>query len=373
MESATVPIHDSSIIQEAKALIEKLNNLTQAASTHAQHAASDHDDNAIDSSGYSMLTPPSASVSERNVEDLPSIQQVHVQDLHTIKPVVSDLDFALDLLESIRHDKGNMATMQSHENIMEALKTGSGSASKKVKLVDTATSPEQTIDLDKGPNIAQFVGDHIALSLDLQTKEACVLSVEGHGPLEVSLLPRPKPDLDCDLPARGDQEQFAKIHRTEKMSKQEDAVREGVPTKCVCKSSDCPAFVESISDPAMPEHKASLGAHRRRLANARALRAPVNSERCACSGTLLDTHTKEAIEDMRLMSLRSPTLSRITKPELSRIHLELAAHELFIGSDGSLKIRPKPKYVLLSSVEIGAFFLMATHFVVFIWMVCCLR
>jgi hypothetical protein len=347
----------------------------QAASTPAKDAVSDrYDDNASDSSGYSMLTPPSTSTSECNVEELPSDQQVHAErqihiaeEPHDPKPVVSDVE--LKVASGTRHQHGECrtTTKQPHLDYMKAVKIENESANK--------TTFEKAVDFDEGQNALQSSGDHLALNLELQAQGTCVLSIEGRGQLRISYLPSLKPGLDNETPGHDGVELVAKNHSTETSSKLEDAIEGNSPITSVSRSPDSHPFVEPINAPALPGNRTSLVAHRTELAKARAFQAPVDPEKSECSDTYLNTNRQEALEDLNIMRTRFPTLARLIELERGRITEELTANELYIGCDGSLKIGTKPS----TSIPLGPAEQMVVSFsaamfcVLFCWMILWIR
>ncbi|GAB7326601.1 hypothetical protein MBLNU13_g10576t1 [Cladosporium sp. NU13] len=351
-----LPMHDPSTIEEAKALIEKLNMMAQASSTPAVHelpsvepiTSENHDDdNASDFSGYSMLTPSAASKLERDDEKLPLDQQAHVEEQVDIdaEPHASELDVDRLVSEAVEH---SMTIKQPQEKNTIVFPAEGEPASGKRKLVGIVITFEQAVDFDNGQHAVRFVGDHLGVSLGPQAKEIRVLSIEGDGHLEVSMPPHPEPALENNYPGHDAAELVAQIHRVDTCRTQEDTLHGTTPTVSSHHSSFFPPHVEPIVTAATPSPNMRdiLLLNRIELARARTLRALVGPNHAACSGNCLYTTLQETGKDATPAEhTRPPTLSELIDIAKAKIHYELTTAEHLDVPDSSKLISTKQKEV----------------------------
>jgi len=359
-EFEQLPMNDSSVIEEAKALIEKLQTMTQASatSTPAVHELpsvepavfDDHGDDTSEFSGYSLLTPSAASKSHRDEEKLPLDQQVCVEeqvDIHGDSNApefdISGLDF--DAIE------GSPTIKQPQQDVIDASQNESEPANRKRKLVGIVITFEQGVDFDEGQHAVRFVGDHLGLSIGSQAKEIRVLSIEGNGHLEVSTPSRPEPALDGSDLDYGFVEVVAKIHRVDGDRRQEDAVQGNAPTIFKDESS---SFFPPLGEPVgavatSPEKtaKTALLVQRTRLAKARTLRALIDANNAATYSSVgPDVNVQEAGKGATAAeNTKPPSLCRLIDIAKTKIHRELTTHERFDAPDSSKEISTKQKEV----------------------------
>jgi len=349
-EFEELPMHDPSVIEEAKALIEKLNMMTQASSTRTVHELpslepttterhdGDDDDNASELSGYSMLTPSAASKTERDNEKLPLDQQAHAEE-----PVIVDgesqvLDFDIDRLVSEAIEE-SMAFEQTQRDDLNVLQTEVEPANGKRKLVGIVITFEQAVDFDNGQTAVRFVGDHLGVSLGPEAKEIRVLSIEGDGHLEVSTPPHPLPPLESTYSGHNAVDLVAQIHRVDTKRTQEDALHGTVPTVSSHHSSFFPPHLETFDTAPMLSDKEMLTFHRTELAKARTLQALVGSSPAVCSGNCLNTNVQEADKSTTAAeNTKLPTLSQLIDIAKAKIHRDLTTPERLDAPDSSKQI-----------------------------------
>ena len=336
-------LHDTSVIKEVKALTEKLNMMTQASSTRASldHThieptmSDDHDDNASEFSGYSVLTPSAASKSEPEDEKLPLDQQIYAEELIDMdgesrvpEVNVSALDFEDDFSNSQQNGKGRKTTRQPQEEDIDVVQSESESVSQKRRLVGIVITFEHGVNFDEGQVALRFVGEHLGLSLGSQAKEVRVLAIEGTGHLEVSTPPYPELDLDSRCLCHEAVELVAKIHRVDESCRQEDTMQEMV-TEIPSHDSSCfPPHVEAISAPARKTDRKTLLFHRIELAKARTLQALIGPSKAACTGNCLDVNVQEVVEKSATVTDdSSPTLSQLIDVAKTNIRRKLTTNE----------------------------------------------
>jgi hypothetical protein len=355
-EFEQLPMNDPSVIEEAKALIEKLQTITQASATHAVHelpsvepaVSDDHGDDTSEFSGYSMLTPSAASKSQRDEEKLPLDQQACVEEQvgidgssHAPEFDISGLDF--DAIES------STTIKQPQEDVIKVSQNESEPANSKRKLVGIVITFEQGVDFDEGQHAVRFVGDHLGLSIGSQAKDIRVLSIEGNGHLEVTTPSRPEPALDGSCLGHDFVEVVAKIHRVDGDCRQEDAVQGNAPTVFNHETSFFPPLGEPIGTVATsPEKtaKTALLVQRTRLAKARTLRALIGANNAAYSGTDPDVNVQEAGKGATAAeSTKPPSLCRLIDIAKTKIHRELTTHQRLDAPDSSKEISTEQKEV----------------------------
>lgn len=339
-EFRQLPMHDASVIEEAKALIERLQTVAQASATHAVHelpsiepaAFDDHGDDTSEISGYSMLTPSAASKSQRDEEKLPSDQEAYPEF------DVSGLDPQLV--------KSSTTIKQPQEDVIDISKNESEPENSKRKLVGIVITFEQGVDFDEGQHAVRFVGDHLGLSIGSQAKDIRVLSIEGNGHLEVSTPSRPEPALDGSCLGHDAVELVAKIHRVDGDCRQGDAVQVNAPTVSNNELSFFPPHVEPIGTVATSPERNALLVQQIRLAKARTLRALIGPNNAACSGVGLDMNVQETGKGVATAkSTKPPSLWRLIDIAKAKIYRELTTHERFDAPDGSTVISTKQKEV----------------------------
>jgi hypothetical protein len=358
-EFEQLPMHDSSVIEEAKALIEKLNKMTQASSTHAVHelphiepiVPGAHDDDASEFSGYSMVTPSAASKSERDDEKIPLDQQVHAEeqidsygDLHAQEFDISGLAIESDIGKSHLKVEGSTTINQPQQddtNVFQTERTANG----KRKLVGIVITFEQGVDFDEGQNAVRFVGDHLGVSVGSQAKEIRVLSIESNGHLEVSTPPHPETGLGSSCLGHEAVELVAKIHRVDGNCRQEETVQGNAPTASSHESIFYPPRLEPVVTAATPSLRAILTLQQTELAKARTLRALLGPNHAACSGDCLGMDIREARKGATATENdRPPTLFELIDVAKTKLHRELTTtHEHLAGPDGSKQISTKKK------------------------------
>lgn len=357
-EFEQLPMHESAVIEEAKALIEKLNKMTQASSTQAVHelphvtpvVSEAHDDNTSEFSGYSMVTPSAASKSERDDEKIPLDQQVYAEeqidcfgDGHAQEFDINGLPIEI---YSHHNVDGSTTIEKPEENDTNIFLNKSEPAKGKRKLVGIVITFEQGVDFDEGQNAVRFVGDHLGVSIGSQAKEIRVLSIEGNGHLEVSTPPHPaEPGLDSGCLGREAVELVAKIHRIDGNCRQEDAVQGDAPTVSSHKSTFCPPRLEPVVTAATSSLRAILTLQQTELAKARTLRALIGPNNAACSGTCLDMDIREAGNGVTATeNNRPPTLFELIDIAKTKLHRELTTtHEHLAAPEGSKQISTKKK------------------------------
>lgn len=359
------PAYESSLIQEAKTLIEKLNTMAQRASAQAAHehthveptVPDDFTDNASEFSGYSLLTPSATSKSERTEEKSRSDQQVTVDEqsefdeIPELVPgelIPGDLDFNLDVSGFDHNGEGSQPINQVQEddkNVSQIeSKPENKPLSKKRKLIGIVITFDQGVDFDEGQTAVRFISDHLGLSCGSQVREMRVLSIEGDGHLEVSTPPRPESQPGSIPPGHEAVELVAKIHCIAEEDGQEDRIQGRVATvSSIRKSSTSSALVESASLPVMPTDRTTLLHHRTELAKARTVRALVGSRSAACSGNCLDPDVQGAAKFSGIDddSDTSPTLSQLINIAKAEIYEELTHRDCLITSGVAKKIITK--------------------------------
>lgn len=350
-EFEQLPMLDSSVIEEAKALIEKLNKMTQATSTHASHelphigpiTSEAHDDNTSEFSGYSILTPSAASKSERDDEKIPLDQQVYAEDQVGVDGVsyvqefdINCLAIESDLGNSHQNVEGSTTIKHPQEDDIDVSQTENESTNKKRKLVGIVITFEQGVGFDEGQNAVRFVGDHLGDSIGSQAQEIRVLSIEGNGHLEVSTPPHPEPDLESSRLGHDDVELVAKIHRVDGNCRQEDTVKRNAPTASSHELIFSPPYVKLTS------LRATLTIQQTELARARTLRALIGPNHAACSGSCLDTDVHEAGKGApEAENSRPPTLFELIDLAKARLFQELTTHEHHAAPEVSKQISTK--------------------------------
>lgn len=353
-EFEQLPMHDASVIEEAKALIEKLNKMTQASSTHAVHelphiepvVSEAHDDDASEFSGYSIVTPSAASKSERDDEKIPLDQQVYAgeqidssEDPFTLEYDTNGLVIDGDLGDSYPKIEGSTAIKQPLEDDTNVFQTESESANVKRKLVGMVITFEQGVNFDEGQNAVRFVGDHLGASIGSQAKEIRVLSIEGNGHLEVSTPPHPESNLEGSCLGHDAVELVAKIHRVDGNCGQEGSVQGNAPTVSSHKSTFCPPRVNPTS------LRAILTFQQTELAKARTLRALIGPNHAAYSGNCPNVDFHEAGKGATTTEdERPPTLFELIDIAKTKLHRELTTtHEHLAAPEGSKQISTKKK------------------------------
>jgi hypothetical protein len=338
-EFEQLPMHDSSVIEEAKALIEKLSKMTQASSAHAVHelphiepiVSEAHDDDASVFSGYSIVTPSAASKSERDDEKIPLDQQVYAEEQidsyggsHAPEFDISGLAIESDIGNSHPKVKGSTTIKQPQEDDTSVFQTESESTNGKRKLVGIVITFEQGVDFDEGQSAVRFVGDHLGVSVGPQAKEIRVLSIEGNGHLEVSTPPRPERDLDSSCLGHDAVELVAKIHRVEGNCREEGNVQGNAPTVSSHESTFFPPCLEPVVTAATPSLRAILTLQRTELAKARTLRALIGPNHAACFGNCLNVDIQEAGKGAtENENDRPPTLSELVDIAKTKLHRKL--------------------------------------------------
>ncbi|KAM0708254.1 hypothetical protein Q7P35_004904 [Cladosporium inversicolor] len=353
-------IRDSSVNEEVKALIEKLNMMTQASATHAVHELpsvepvepavfdddDDDDDDTSELSGYSMLTPSAASKSERDDEKISSDQQVNADEqFHVPKIDVPDFDFEADPGNSHQHDEDGTTTAQPQGDDIHVFQTDCEPATNARKLVGIVITFEQGVDFDNGQHAVRFVGDHLGLSVGSQAKEIRVLSIEGNGHLEVSTPPCPEHGLDSNCLGHDAVELVAKIHRVDGKCRQKDTMQGNAPTVSSRESSFFQPHAEPTGITGTPSDRNMLLFHRTELAKARTLRALIGTSNAACSGNCPGMNIQETGRDAipAEQTTTSATLSQLIDIAKARVHQELATHERDDTPEGSKKPSTKQK------------------------------
>ena len=353
-EFKELSMHDISVIEEAKALIEKLNTLTEASSARAVHelpsveptTSESHDDDGVsDFSGYSMLTPSSPSKPEHDDEMLPLNQQVHVEEQIALDGESHAPEFDVDRIVSEAMES-NTTVKQPLEDDINVFQAESEPANGKRKLTGVVITFEQAVDFDIGQNAAFSVGDHLGASLGSQAKEIHVLAIEGNGYLEVSIPPHPEPSLESSSPGHETVELVAQIHRVDASRTKEHTLHGSALTVSSHHSSFFPPQVEPIETAATPNVGNILQLNQIELAKARTLRALVGPNNDACSGNCLNMKSQEAgKETTTAENIRPPTLSELIDIAKTKIHRELTNPEHLHAPDAAKEISTKPKEV----------------------------
>lgn len=345
-------MHDPSIIEEAKSLIEKLNTMTQASSTHGVHelpsveaTTSEHhdEDDGSQFSGYSMLTPSAASKSERDDEKLPLDEQVHVEEPVNLdaEPRAPEID--LDRLVSEAFID-SMALKQTHEDDTNIFQAESEPINEKRKLVGIVITFEQAVDFDNGQTAVRFIGDHLGVSLGPEAKEIRVLSIEGDGHLEVSTPPHPQPPLEGTYPGHDAVDLVAQIHRVDTSRTQEDTLHATAPNVSSHHSSFFPPPLETFATAPILSDKETLTFHRTELAKARTLQVLVSSSPPVCSGNCLSMNDQEAGKSATAAeNTKLPTLSQLIDIAKAKVHRDLTTTERLDVPDSSKQISTKQK------------------------------
>lgn len=359
-EFKELSMHDISVIGEAKALIEKLNTLTEASSARAVHVlpsvgpttSEGHDDDcASDFSGYSMLTPSAASKPDQDDEKPPLNQQVHVEEQGALDGESHAPEFDVDRIVSEAFESSTTVE-QPLEDDINVFQAETEPANGKRKLAGIVITFEQAVDFDIGQNAACFVGDHLGASLGSQAKEIRVLAIEGNGYLEVSLPPHPEPTLESSYPGHETVELVAQIHRVDASRTQENNLHGSAPTVSSHHSSFFPPQVEPIVTAATPNVGKILQLNRIELAKARTLRALVGPNNAACSGNCLNTNLQEVGKETIIADdIRSPTLSELIDIAKAKIHRELTNTEHLDGPDAARQISIKQKGVKAKKIK----------------------
>ena len=237
-EFEELTMHEPSSIEEAKALIKKLNTMTRAPSTRVVYEfppvepitfEKNDDDNASEFSGYSMLTPSASPKLEHDDGKPPLNQQVHVEEPFDVDGKSHAPDFDVDGLAFEAVESGTNSK-QPQEDDTNVSQTELEPANGKRKLVGIVVTFEQAVDFDNGQNAVRFVGDHLGISLGPQAKEVRVLSIEGDGHLEVSMPPHPEPGLESTCTGLEAVKLVAQIHHVDTNRTQEDTLHGTVPT-----------------------------------------------------------------------------------------------------------------------------------------------
>ena len=347
-------MYDSSVIEEAKALIEKLNTLTKAPSARAVHelpsveptTSEGHDDDgASDFSGYSMLTPSAASKPEQDDVKLPLNQQVHVEEQVALDGESHAPEFDIDRIDS-EAIESSTTVEQPLEDEINVFQAETEPANGKRKLAGIVITFEQTVDFDIGQNAACFVGDHLGVSLGSQAKEIRVLAIEGNGYLEVSIPSHPEPSLESSYPGHETVELVAQIPRVDASRTKENTLHGSAPTVSSHHSSFFPPQVEPIETAATPNVGNILQLNQIELAKARTLRALVGPNNDACSGNCLNTKPQEEGKETTIAeNIRPPTLSELIDIAKNKIHRELTNPEHLHAPDAAEEISTKPKEV----------------------------
>jgi hypothetical protein len=361
-EFEQLPMHEASVIEEAKALIEKLNKMTQAPSTHAVHelphiepvVSEAHDDDASEFSGYSMVTPSAASKSERDDEKIPLDQQVYAEEQidgyegsHALEFDFNGLPIESDIRNSHPEVDGSKHITQPQENDTNVFQTENESANGERKLVGIVITFEQGVDFDECQNAVRFVGGQLGVSVGSQAKEIRVLSIEGNGHLEVSTPPPHQPDLDNSCLGHEGIELVAKIHCVDGNCRQEDIVQGSAPTASCHELKFSPSHVEPVDISAKPSLRGILTLQQIELAKARTLRALMAPNHAACSGNCRDMSVREAENGATAIENdRPPTLFELIDIAKTKLHRELTTtHEHLYAPEASEQIISKKKNV----------------------------
>lgn len=348
-------MHDPSIIEEAKALIEKLNTMTQASSTRTVHELPsveptttenhDDDDNASELSGYSMLTPSAASKTERDDEKLPLDQRVHVEEPVDLGGEAHAPNFDVDRLVSEAIEE-SMAFKQTQEDDTNVFQTVSEPSNGKRKLVGIVITFQQAVDFDNGQTAVRFVGDPLGVSLGPEAKEIRVLSIECDGHLEVSTPPHPEPPLEGTCPSHDPVDLVAQIHRVDTSRTQEDTLHATASKASSHHSSFFPPHLETFAVAPMLSDKEMLTFHRTELAKARTLQALVDSSNTADPGNFLNMNGHDAgMSATAAGNTKLPTLSQLIDIAKAKIHRELTTPERLDAPDSLKQISTKQKEV----------------------------
>lgn len=335
--AAELSSHDLSVIQEAKALIEKLNAVMQSAERQQTQLEStppnDDHDTASNFSGYSMLTPSTRTKSDReqgkSLTEQPVLPGPHVEESVVSKaPELERSAYDFGTVQSDDQQQGKNSTTAEYAPVkgMPVLQEESKPTNQKSKLVGIVITLGQGIDMDQGEKAIRFIGDHLSLISELPAEDIRVLSLAGDESLEVALAPQPEPDHDHFAGLGKSDDLVATINRANGNRKKQDSASEHAPA---LPTDDFPflPFPSELPDlPYTPGKKEELLSKRIELEEARTLRSLIGSRDkiCSCNGFLSHTEPAPRIPDS-LASNGSPKLSDLISFAKAKVQHELTA------------------------------------------------
>jgi hypothetical protein len=366
--------NDSLVIQEAKALIEKLNLMLQVPAmstvqqpTQQQDAVSGKvNDTTSEFSSYSMLTPSATSVSEldegKSLADQQADEKVEVavdEEFHAPVNGVSDFNLGLNTSNEQPHSQGDAIAKEPPKNTSSALQAEYESESQKSKLIGIVVTFERGVALAEGLDATEHIGNHLSERLGALAGHFHVISIHGQGQLEVET--KPQPESHIHLHSVGHYgEPVAILPMTNKKRDLQDQPQESARIQSTTMLSFPPPISDPWGTPAILSDNSTLLSQRIELAKARTLRALLDSVGFAFFGTSVGKTAQDAAKSPETISISSdivPTISQLIDIAKAKVHRELTKYEqvnTLRGSEGTSVEQKTLKIVSKSPKSKGA-------------------
>ncbi|TLD11480.1 hypothetical protein E2P81_ATG10356 [Venturia nashicola] len=333
--AAELSAHDLSVIQEAKALIEKLNSVMQSAEHQPLQLEptppNDDHDTASNFSGYSMLTPSAdtrsdgeegKSLTGQQILPEPCVEEDVVSYGPQLEPSADE--FVIDASNDMQQCKDSVAADSAPLEEIVIPQEECEPANQKHKLVGIVINLGPGIDSEQGEKALRFIGDYLDTLLGPWAEQLRLLSFHGHGPLEVALAPQPEPESDSVWGLGRPDGLVATIHWAKGVSKQQTSTPKDAPAM----PADDFGYVPDLTDllPPVPSKTETLLTKRIELVEARTLRALIGSRESICSCNGFPSHTEKASKNPSIgASKGSPKLSELIGIAKTKVQRELKA------------------------------------------------